>query len=212
MQDISRSLSYDGKPVSRATVARILKEEGFARLPRQDQGDRVLLPRSYSRGVEAHLAHRRRDPVARVVAANSRLAGSTLSPCRRRRESWSSTSATSNTRMPAARKCMSARFSSGLAARGVDITLASTSFPGSADDCERSGMRIRRFGRIRYYYPRVVMALRERDAARALRCRRRLHEQAAVPVAALLRGAGTRDRPPPVRESPHSSRFHGRSR
>jgi hypothetical protein len=35
VQDISRSLSYDGKPVSRATVARILKEEGFARLPRR---------------------------------------------------------------------------------------------------------------------------------------------------------------------------------
>jgi glycosyltransferase involved in cell wall biosynthesis len=43
-----------------------------------------------------------------------------------------------------------------LATRGFDITLASTSFPGSADDSERGGMRIRRFGRIRYYYPRAV--------------------------------------------------------
>jgi glycosyltransferase involved in cell wall biosynthesis len=42
-----------------------------------------------------------------------------------------------------------------LAARGFDITLASTTFPGSADDSERGGMRIRRFGRIRYYYLRA---------------------------------------------------------
>lgn len=42
-----------------------------------------------------------------------------------------------------------------LAARGFDITMAVTSFPGSEDDSERGGMRIRRFGRIRYYYLRA---------------------------------------------------------
>ena len=36
-----------------------------------------------------------------------------------------------------------------LAARGFDVTLAATSFPGGADDGERDGMRIRRFGRVR---------------------------------------------------------------
>jgi hypothetical protein len=40
VQDISRSLSYDGQPVSPATVARILKEEGFARLPRRSDEER----------------------------------------------------------------------------------------------------------------------------------------------------------------------------
>ncbi|MFQ5417460.1 MAG: glycosyltransferase family 4 protein [Myxococcota bacterium] len=44
-----------------------------------------------------------------------------------------------------------------LAARGCDITLTTTSFPGGAP-CEMSdGIRIRRLGRIRYYYPRVVL-------------------------------------------------------
>ena len=42
-----------------------------------------------------------------------------------------------------------------LAARGFDITMAVTSFPGCEDDSERGGMRIRRFGRIRYYYFRA---------------------------------------------------------
>lgn len=35
VQDISRALTYDGKPVSPATVSAVLKEEGFARLPRR---------------------------------------------------------------------------------------------------------------------------------------------------------------------------------
>jgi hypothetical protein len=35
VQDISRALSYDGAPISPATVSTILKEEGFARLPRR---------------------------------------------------------------------------------------------------------------------------------------------------------------------------------
>jgi len=43
-----------------------------------------------------------------------------------------------------------------LAARGFEVTLASTSFPGGEDACEDSGLRIRRLGRIRYYYPRVA--------------------------------------------------------
>jgi glycosyltransferase involved in cell wall biosynthesis len=42
-----------------------------------------------------------------------------------------------------------------LAARGFDITLASTSFPGSTENDEWGALQIRRFGRIRYYYPRV---------------------------------------------------------
>lgn len=43
-----------------------------------------------------------------------------------------------------------------LAARGFDVTLASTSFPGGADDTERDGMHVRRFGRIRHYYARAA--------------------------------------------------------
>jgi len=43
-----------------------------------------------------------------------------------------------------------------LAARGFDVTLASTSFPGGNDDAELDGMRVRRFGRIRYFYPRAA--------------------------------------------------------
>lgn len=35
VQDISRALSYDGNPISSATVSAILKKEGFARLPRR---------------------------------------------------------------------------------------------------------------------------------------------------------------------------------
>jgi hypothetical protein len=35
VQDISRTLSYDGEPISAATVSTILQEEGFARLPRR---------------------------------------------------------------------------------------------------------------------------------------------------------------------------------
>ena len=35
VQDISRSLTYDGQPLSPATVSTILQEEGFARLPRR---------------------------------------------------------------------------------------------------------------------------------------------------------------------------------
>jgi hypothetical protein len=35
VEDISRALSYDGDPVSPATVSTVLKEEGFARLPRR---------------------------------------------------------------------------------------------------------------------------------------------------------------------------------
>ena len=42
-----------------------------------------------------------------------------------------------------------------LATRGFEVTLASTSFPGSVDDSERGGIRIRRFGRIRHYYFRT---------------------------------------------------------
>jgi glycosyltransferase involved in cell wall biosynthesis len=47
---------------------------------------------------------------------------------------------------------------SRLAQRGLDITLASTSFQGGPNDSEHLGMRVRRFGRIRHYYPRVVAA------------------------------------------------------
>jgi len=43
-----------------------------------------------------------------------------------------------------------------LAARGMDITLLTTSFHGGADDTTCDGMRIRRLGRIRHYYPRAV--------------------------------------------------------
>ena len=35
VEDISRTLSHDGDPVSTATVSSVLKEEGFARLPRR---------------------------------------------------------------------------------------------------------------------------------------------------------------------------------
>ena len=35
VEDISRALSYDGDPISPATVSTVLKEEGFARLPRR---------------------------------------------------------------------------------------------------------------------------------------------------------------------------------
>ncbi|HUT94515.1 MAG TPA: hypothetical protein VMY37_33965 [Thermoguttaceae bacterium] len=35
VEDISRALSYDGDPVSPGTVSTVLKEEGFARLPRR---------------------------------------------------------------------------------------------------------------------------------------------------------------------------------
>jgi hypothetical protein len=35
VQDISRALSYDGDPISPATVSTVLREEGFARLPRR---------------------------------------------------------------------------------------------------------------------------------------------------------------------------------
>jgi glycosyltransferase involved in cell wall biosynthesis len=42
-----------------------------------------------------------------------------------------------------------------LAARGFDVTLASTSFTGGDDDAELDGMRVRRLGRIRYYYARA---------------------------------------------------------
>jgi glycosyltransferase involved in cell wall biosynthesis len=43
-----------------------------------------------------------------------------------------------------------------LASRGFDVTLTATSFPGGAREIESDGMRIRRLGRIRYYYPRAV--------------------------------------------------------
>jgi len=43
-----------------------------------------------------------------------------------------------------------------LASRGFDITLVTTAFPGGARETESDGMRIRRLGRIRYYYPRAV--------------------------------------------------------
>ena len=43
-----------------------------------------------------------------------------------------------------------------LASRGWDITLTTTSFPGGANELVSDGLRIRRLGRIRYYYPRVV--------------------------------------------------------
>ena len=41
-----------------------------------------------------------------------------------------------------------------LAAKGWDITFTTTSFPGGDDVAESEGIRIRRLGRIRYYYPR----------------------------------------------------------
>jgi len=40
VQDISRALSYDGEPISPATVSIVLKEEGFARLPRRADEER----------------------------------------------------------------------------------------------------------------------------------------------------------------------------
>ena len=43
-----------------------------------------------------------------------------------------------------------------LASRGFDITFTATSFPGGAGEMESDGMRIRRLGRIPYYYPRAV--------------------------------------------------------
>jgi glycosyltransferase involved in cell wall biosynthesis len=45
-----------------------------------------------------------------------------------------------------------------LAARGARVTLATTSFPGGADHEVLHGMEVRRLGRIRRYYPRVVWA------------------------------------------------------
>src|SRR5262245_12215049 len=45
IHDISRSLAADGHPVSPVTVDQILKEEGFARLPRRDQEHRPLATR-----------------------------------------------------------------------------------------------------------------------------------------------------------------------
>jgi len=43
-----------------------------------------------------------------------------------------------------------------LASRQFEITLTATSFPGGARETESDGIRIRRLGRIRYYYPRAV--------------------------------------------------------
>jgi glycosyltransferase involved in cell wall biosynthesis len=43
-----------------------------------------------------------------------------------------------------------------LAARGVEITLLTSGFPGGAKETIDEGMRILRLGRIRYYYPRAV--------------------------------------------------------
>jgi transposase len=40
IQDISRALSYDGESISPATVSTVLKEEGFARLPRRVDEER----------------------------------------------------------------------------------------------------------------------------------------------------------------------------
>ena len=45
VDDISRTLTYDGEPVSPATILAILKEEGFARLPRRLDEERPERPR-----------------------------------------------------------------------------------------------------------------------------------------------------------------------
>ncbi len=45
-----------------------------------------------------------------------------------------------------------------LAARGYEITLASSSFPGAAVHGEIDGMRARRLGALPFYYPRVAWA------------------------------------------------------
>ena len=43
-----------------------------------------------------------------------------------------------------------------LAARGFDITLASSSFAGGAAETEIAGMHVRRLGPLPVYYPRVA--------------------------------------------------------
>jgi glycosyltransferase involved in cell wall biosynthesis len=80
-----------------------------------------------------------------------------------------------------------------LAARGMDVTLLTTSFPGGADDTTSGGMRIRRLGRIRTYYPRAAWhCFRETRRGRydvVVECLNKLPFQspayAAVPVVAI---------------------------
>ena len=64
VQDISRAISYNGERISAATVSTILKEEGFARLPRRldeerpevvERGDAAAQPGD-QHGSEAGLA------------------------------------------------------------------------------------------------------------------------------------------------------------
>jgi len=80
-----------------------------------------------------------------------------------------------------------------LAARGHEITLVATGFPGGATEAVDQGLRIRRLGRIRYYYPRAVWhCARETRRGRydvVVECLNKLPYQsplyAAVPVVAI---------------------------
>jgi hypothetical protein len=45
VHDISRALAHDGEPISPATIATVLRQEGFAKLPRRGDDDRPDRPR-----------------------------------------------------------------------------------------------------------------------------------------------------------------------
>lgn len=80
-----------------------------------------------------------------------------------------------------------------LAARGIDVTLLTSGFPGAASESTDEGMHILRLGRIRYYYPRAIWhCARETRRGRydvVVECLNKLPYQSplysAVPVVAI---------------------------